>query len=299
MLLRRNRIVAAVIAVVLAIGVAMTGAPAEAAPAEKCNSLKTFIKCLAKETKSVKKAKASSGAPESGVTQSNYEYTVEEYMDYIIADVDKTWSKWFTTNGFEEPLTWIVKIEPNDPAFVSLCGLTVESDKANAFYCPDDWGTDANGVLYQGALVLPVLTFQKMWTGKIFGSDSATIGDFAAAYILAHEFGHAVQDELKLQIYAQLDRQMPEFSSPNKELIADCFAGVWMTSAYYSKVMEVGDIDEAIAAAEAIGDKAGVEYVDPHGTPAQRKQALLTGYLGIKGKYKAGDPIACVAKYWK
>ncbi|HEY8886176.1 MAG TPA: neutral zinc metallopeptidase [Candidatus Microsaccharimonas sp.] len=301
MLKTKGRLLGAVLAVSLVIGGSIAVAPVSAAEAKPCKlngNVKAFIKCLSKP-KPVKKATAKSAAPQSNVTQSNYSYTVEEYIDYIVADVDKTWTKWFKSAGFEEPMTGIVKIEPNDPAYVSQCGLTVASDTANAFYCPLDSVTDTNGVTYQGALILPVLTFQKMWTGDVLEYSSADAGDFAAAYIIAHEFGHSAQDEISLQYTARTGKQLPDFTGPNKELIADCFAGVWMTSAYYSKLMEPGDIDEAIAAAEAIADPVGVVVKDPHGTSAQRKRAVLIGYLGIKKKYKAGDPLACVASYWK
>ena len=298
---KKSRLFGAAVALSLFLGGLVGTTPVNAVEASSCNpngNIKTYIKCLSKP-KPVKKAKAQRGAPESNVTSSNYTYTVQEYMNYIITDVDKTWTKWFKSAGLSEPMTGIVMIQPDDPAYTSQCGMVVTTDKANAFYCGSDTVTDANGVVYQGALVLPVITFQKMWTGDVLNKKSSTIGDFAAAYIIAHEFGHSVQDEIAIQYYAQTNEQLPAFTRENVELIADCFAGVWMTSAYYSKLMEYGDIDEAIAAAEAIADEAGVEYEDPHGTAEQRRQALLTGYSGIKGKYKAGDPLACVASYWK
>ena len=296
----------AALALSLMVGSFIAAAPASAtapvsAPTSKsCDTgnVKKFIKCLSKP-KPVKKAKASTAAPESNVTQSNYSYTVEEYLDYIVADVDTTWSKWFKATGFEEPYTGIIKIEPEDPAFMSLCNLTVNSDTPNAFYCDRDSVTDANGVVYQGALILPVVAFQKMWTGDVLDRQSSITGDFAAAYIVAHEYGHSVQDEINIQSKAQ-GYALPAFTGANKELIADCFAGVWMTSAYYSKLMEEGDIEEAIAAAEAIADPVGVVVENPHGTANQRKNAVLIGYLGTSGgKFKAGDPLGCVASYWK
>lgn len=299
---KRGRLLSAVIAISLVIGGSMAVvAPANAAQEKPCKlngNVKSFIKCLSKPAP-VKKAPAKSAAPSGNVTQENYDYTVEEYINYIVADVDKTWVKWFKSAGFAEPYTGYQLIEPDAAPFVSQCGITVTSDYPNAFYCPDDTVTDANGVVYQGVLILPVLAFQKMWTGDVLDRQSTTVGDFAAAYIVAHEFGHSIQDEIALQYYAQTNKQLPAFTGPNVELVADCFAGVWMTSAYYSKLMFTGDIDEAIAAAEAIADPVGVVVKDPHGSAAQRKQALLVGYQGIKGKYKPGDPLGCVATYWK
>jgi predicted metalloprotease len=302
MLKTRGRLLGAVLAVSLVLGGSIAvSVPADAAPTKSCKfngNLKTYIKCLNKP-KPVKKAKASSAAPESNVTQSNYSYTVEEYINYIVADLDKVWTKWFKSAGFQEPMTGIEEIEPNDPPYVSQCGITTTTSTPNAFYCPLDSVTGSDGVIYQGVLILPVLTFQKMWNGDVLDHQSADAGDFAAAYIIAHEFGHSVQDEIALQYAAQTGQKVADFTGPNKELIADCFAGVWMTSAYYSKLMEKGDIDEAIAAAEAIADPVGKVVKDPHGSSAQRRQAVLIGYLGIKNKYKAGDPVACITSYWK
>lgn len=235
--------------------------------------------------------KAPSGAapPQSKVSPTDgFGYTVQEYLDFIIKDLDKKWSNWFVSQQLPEPWIIIKKVEPGTMVTTKCHANPIPSDYNNAFYCT----ADADGSS-DGSLVLPVLTFQKMWTGNIFDTNSKEVGDFAAAIITAHEFGHHVQNA----IYREHNAARPDNPFPvltagnvNKELIADCFAGVWMASTYYDGLLQLGDYDEAVAALESIGDTFASD--DPHGTPEQRKAALLTGYNGI-------DPITCIATYWK
>jgi predicted metalloprotease len=105
------------------------------------------------------------------------------------------------------------------------------------------------------------------------------MGDFAVAYIVAHEYGHEIQNELGL------DRKgLPVM---NLELQADCYAGNWAKSAYDQNQLEDGDVEEAIDAALAVGD---FDASNPahHGTPEQRAEAWQTGF-------EAGEPSACSA----
>ena len=83
-------------------------------------------------------------------------------------------------------------------------------------------------------------------------------GDFAAAYVIAHELGHHVQDELGIES-AVREKQQGDPANANKwsvalELQADCFAGVWAHSTYERGILEAGDIDEGLTAAAAVGD---------------------------------------------
>ncbi len=117
-------------------------------------------------------------------------------------------------------------------------------------------------------------------------------GDFAYAYVISHEMGHHVQNLMgilpKIQRAQQLAGSRSEANalSVRAELMADCLAGVWANNANKQKpILEEGDIEQAVASAQAIGDdrqqKATRGYVVPdsftHGTAAQRAQWLLKG----------------------
>jgi predicted metalloprotease len=121
-------------------------------------------------------------------------------------------------------------------------------------------------------------------------------GDFPQAYVLAHEVGHHVQDVLGTLGDAERQQASASETQGNAiqvkiELQADCYAGVWAANAKTPEgqpVMEAGDIEEGMRAAEAIGDDTlqrqaqGTVIPDSftHGTSAQRVNALRTGYQG-------------------
>jgi hypothetical protein len=193
------------------------------------------------------------------------------------------------------------------------------ADYPNMWYCGIDgdgqieqpnrgWTTDASGKLVLaeptqqelsdgenvGGLTFPVLTMQKLWTGDIVGRQSKQAGDFAAAIVVAHEFGHHVADEWLTQYNAQQEQSGGTAVKPAEgkwnELLADCFAGVWANTAYYQGLLEPGDIEEGVAAQEAVGDDG--TGPDPHGSPQERAQAVWDGY-------NSGDPSRCAGTYWK
>ena len=127
-------------------------------------------------------------------------------------------------------------------------------------------------------------------------------GDFAMAYVIAHEVGHHVQDlmgtlEQAHSLQARSSETEGNAIQVKVELQADCYAGVWAANAKDSKgqsLMEPGDFEEGMRAAEAIGDdtlqKQAQGRVVPdsftHGSSAQRMNALRTGF-------QSGDPAAC------
>ena len=140
---------------------------------------------------------------------------------------------------------------------------------AGPFYCPSD------GKVYLDLAFLDDLRTQ-------LGSP----GDFAQAYVIAHEVGHHVQN-----LHGLLGRG--EVSSVPIELQADCLAGAWARSADARGLVEVGDVDEALHAAAQIGDdmiqKRTQGHVQPetwtHGSSAQRSGSFRKGY--------DGGPAAC------
>jgi predicted metalloprotease len=116
-------------------------------------------------------------------------------------------------------------------------------------------------------------------------------GDFAEAYVIAHEIGHHVQNLLGILPKVDKQRQAAGETEANAlsvrlELQADCFAGIWAQQEEKRGVLEVGDIDEALNAASQIGDdtlqKESQGYVVPdsftHGTSAQRSRWFKRGY---------------------
>jgi len=201
--------------------------------------------------------------------------TMEQFLTAVTKDVDSYWTKTFKASGLPEPRVgykWI----PAGQTAASACGDAdgTLGDSAAA-YCPGDdtiyisekFATD----IYDGALdqALP-------GSSRGYGK---TIGDFSVAYIVAHEYGHEVQDELGL-----FD-QNPNVPTMNFELQADCYAGTWAKSANDAGRLEDGDVDEALQAALAVGD---FDTSNPghHGTPEQREEAWRNGF-------EAGDPSAC------
>ncbi|MCX5276829.1 neutral zinc metallopeptidase [Streptomyces virginiae] len=294
-----NRLAAALAAGALAVGVAVTGCGPAAFPqvvAEQTDPSDSpdFNGDLTDE--SVPVAPQGAAVPQSNPDTSNPQ-TVESYLTDIVADAHKVWADYFKRLGLEEPRVTYTIISPGHAPVESRCAnpgeppLVVSTDTKNAFYCP----ADEREAGFRGAIYLPVITMQQMWTGTVLGQPSKQGGDFAAAIITAHEFGHHIVDELRLQYQAK-GFTYPEPTAPWDELIADCMAGVWAASAYQSGYLDASDFAEAEAALEAIGDAPG----DPgdHGTPEQRVQALRTGYFGT-GEYGPAEPFACTSTYWK
>ncbi|HNQ99364.1 MAG TPA: neutral zinc metallopeptidase, partial [Trueperaceae bacterium] len=117
----------------------------------------------------------------------------------------------------------------------------------------------------------------------------AAPGDFAQAYVVAHELGHHVQNVL-----GTLSRAQSQGLSVPVELQADCYAGVWGASADRRGIVERGDLQEGLTAAAAVGDdtlakRAGRipnQETFTHGSSAQRTQWFTTGF-------QSGDPNAC------
>jgi hypothetical protein len=198
--------------------------------------------------------------------------TMDEFLTAVTEDVDRYWTGVFADSDLPEPrvrYSWI----PAGQSVASACDAGTTMGDSAAAYCPGDdtiyisqkFASD----IYSGSLdhALP---------GSSQGYGGTT-GDFSVAYIVAHEYGHQIQDELGL-----FQRGYPTM---NLELQADCFAGTWARSAYQENRLEDGDLQEALDAALAVGD------FDPsnpghHGTPEQREQAWSSGF-------ESGDPASC------
>ena len=201
------------------------------------------------------------GGGGAGVTNSRPSATspaqdeLGHFVGYVFEDVQKSWRGHVA--GYED--THLVLFRGSTR---SGCGTAQAA--IGPFYCPND------------RKVYIDLGFYDMLRER-FGAP----GDFAQAYVIAHEVGHHVQNTLGLLGHGRGD-------SVKTELQADCLAGAWAKDAEARGELENGDLGEALNAASQIGDdtlqKREQGYVQPetftHGTSAQRQQSFRSGYDG-------------------
>jgi hypothetical protein len=190
-----------------------------------------------------------------------------KFIELVLGDTEEAWSRIFQRNGRQYTPPVLVLFED---AVRSGCGTA--SASTGPFYCPADQ-----------KVYLDLSFFREL--DQRFGAP----GDFAQAYVVAHEVGHHVQHLLGIDRKAQ---QAGNAGSVRLELQADCYAGVvWGQPDARSKRLDPGDIEEGLAAAAAIGDDRLTKgRVSPesftHGTSAQRAHWLRQGL-------STGDPNSC------
>jgi predicted metalloprotease len=268
-------------------GDSTTEQPTDTQSAQTMEEWRQIVKRLRDRRNNVPVAEPDSAvltSPSSGGTQ---EGAARNYVVAVLEDADKMWSDWFGRMGLEEPNVSYETIMPGLTSS-SRCklGVKLDSHYQNAFFCRADAVAPADGKIF-----LPMTTFLDMWSGNIFNKRSKSAGDFAAATIVAHEFGHHIANELAIQGAFQLpDARM------NRELEADCFSGVWARSLYGEGKLEDGDIQEAMDAIFAIGDY-DLNNPDHHGTPAQRVNAWSVGYYGLKSNATPALPYNCMSAF--
>ncbi|SFL80178.1 neutral zinc metallopeptidase [Geodermatophilus ruber] len=215
---------------------------------------------------------------------------VEQYVTFVVNDLQKNWAAWFRAQGIAKEPDVVVHLVGPGESYRTTCvdrtgtSPVVTSEYQNLFYCSTDTGRAADGTDVVGSMVLPVVTLQRMWSGDILGFRSSVPGDFAAAVSVAHEFGHSVVDERG----TALGGSRP--TGQNLELIADCMAGVWMAWVQREGLLEAGDVEEAIATLEALSGTTATSGWNRSG--GDRVQALNAGFSG-------GGPEACIGAYWK
>lgn len=217
----------------------------------------------------------SGGGP---VSESASEAAARELVSVVLADTEDTWKALFAAGGgtYREPTLVLFR-----NATQTACGTGQAA--MGPFYCSAD------------EKVYIDLSFYDQLHSRFQAP-----GDFAQAYVIAHEVGHHVQHLLGISGKVQKARQRAGEKEGNAlsvrlELQADCLAGVWAHHAQRSRqLLEAGDLEEALTAATAIGDdtlqKNAQGYAVPdsftHGTSQQRVQWFRTGM-------EAGDLNAC------
>jgi predicted metalloprotease len=195
---------------------------------------------------------------------------LKAFVAFVVHDVQTSWAKAFTAAGRQYQPTVLVLFTGG---VNTGCGSA--SSAVGPFYCPADL-----------KVYLDLGFFREL--RDRFGAP----GDFAQAYVIAHEFGHHVQNLLGISAeVTQEQRRDPSKTnelSVRQELQADCLAGVWAHSAYENNLLEDGDLDEGLTAAAAVGDdrlqqQAGGS-IDresfTHGSSAQRMDWFKRGFEG-------------------
>ncbi|HWJ38683.1 MAG TPA: neutral zinc metallopeptidase [Sphingomicrobium sp.] len=205
---------------------------------------------------------------------------IKHFSLQVLASTEDVWSSLLQPKGIRYTPTTLVFYSRN---YSSGCGAAQSA--MGPFYCPTD---------------------KKIYLDTEFFTELSqrfrAPGDFAQAYVIAHEVGHHVQDlsgrlDQANHLQARASQTEGNAIQVKVELQADCYAGVWAANAKDPEgrpVMEQGDFEEGMRAAEAIGDDTlqretqGTVVPDSftHGTSAQRMEALQRGF-------KSGDPAVC------
>jgi uncharacterized protein len=215
---------------------------------------------------------------ESPQTTSPEQEQLAEFVSVVLADTEDTWRDIFQQSGgtYVEP-----KLVLYSDAVDSACGFAKAA--MGPFYCPRD---------------------QKVYIDLDFYRDLKTRynapGDFAQAYVIAHEVGHHVQNLTGILDQVRSRQQQVSQAEANQlsvklELQADCFAGVWANRAERSRqILEQGDIEEALNAASSVGDDRLQQQAQgrivpesfTHGSAAQRASWFRRGI-------ESGNPEQC------
>ena len=214
--------------------------------------------------------------------ESPEEAQLREFISVVLADTEATWGQIFNQAGgtYEQP-----KLVLFSGAVESACGFAQAA--VGPFYCPGD------------RKVYIDLSFYQELQSR-FGAP----GDFAQAYVVAHEIGHHVQtltgiSERNMAARQRVGEAEANALSVRQELQADCYAGIWAHSADRSRqLLEQGDIEEGLNAAAAIGDdrlqKQSRGYIAPesftHGSSEQRVRWFKRGLES--GSVQACDTFA-------
>ncbi len=203
----------------------------------------------------------------SNVSQSNDDVQAD-FISVILASTEDAWNKVFREAGYRYQAPKLVLFRDH---VTSACGMT--SSATGPFYCPGD-----------SQVYIDLSFFREL---EAMGAR----GEFARAYVVAHEIGHHIQNLTGTSKKSQLLQRRVSKKNANKisvltELQADCYAGIWIH--HYEQqqsLLEQGDIEDGIRAAQSIGDdrlqrQAG-QYVNPdsftHGSSKERAEWFILG----------------------
>ena len=219
---------------------------------------------------------AGQASPEATAEANTAEEPMVQFVSFVLDDAQATWTKILPTMGQQYQPAKLVLFRD---AINSACGFAQAA--TGPFYCPLDQRVYIDLGFYQELR-------------DRFGAP----GDFAQAYVLAHEIGHHVQNLLgtdqEMRRAQQASPEQANALSVRLELQADCYAGVWGHSTGQRHLLDPGDVEEGIRAAAAVGDdriqKMSVGRVNPdaftHGTSGQRGAWFRRGY-------ETGRPEVC------
>lgn len=220
-----------------------------------------------------------SGEPSNtAYVETEQDKELADFVSVVLADTEEVWTRVFQEEGLEYREPTLVLFTGS---VQSACGLA--GSAVGPFYCPAD-----------EKLYIDLSFFNELQ------SKFDAPGDFAMAYVVAHEVGHHVQklvgtsDKME-SIRAQVSEEEYNEYSVRLELQADYFAGVWAHHANSMGVVEEGDLEEALNAASAVGDDTiqqrtqgySVPESFTHGTAEQRKKWFYRGFTS--GKLNEGD----------
>jgi uncharacterized protein len=193
-----------------------------------------------------------------------------QFVTFVLNDTQATWTRILASENVPYRHAKLVLFRNS---IDSRCGMAQSA--TGPFYCPED---------------------EKVYIDLGFFDELkrrfAAPGEFAQAYVLAHEIGHHVQKLLgiegKARAAQERDSRAAKAISVRLELQADCFAGVWANSTEQRHLLDVGDIDAALKAAAAVGDdrlqRMSTGHVNPetftHGSSAQRTEWFQRGFNG-------------------
>jgi uncharacterized protein len=212
----------------------------------------------------VQSGPARSGPPDTA--RDNAEKPLVDFISFVLDDTQKTWTEVLPEQTNKQYHHAKLVLFRN----YTQSGCGGAESATGPFYCPGDQKVYIDLGFYDELR-------------QRFGAP----GQFAQAYVLAHEIGHHVQNILGIERQAeQGSRQGANSSSVKLELQADCFAGIWAHSTQQRGLLEQGDIDSALGAAAAVGDdrlqKMSTGHVSPdsftHGTSAERQKWFTAGF---------------------